>query len=204
MEQKKKQKERKAANPTDFKKPFHPSNDNFKKPREVSQTKKVDKKPVDYKKPVSFVKPGQEASQPQDSTEPQSQETDKSQEAETNQSQETTQNEAMPETIHVKEEEVGMETTLKRKASETGFKEDVKKHKANDVEEVPATTKPKIAFNPRPRATRGIRGGRGKAVALPARALAKSDSKDIPEPTVVTDTTSKSNDDFRNMLLGKK
>ncbi|KAG2203761.1 hypothetical protein INT47_012694 [Mucor saturninus] len=225
MEQKKKQKERKAANPREFKKPFKPSDDSFKKPfkpsddsfkkpHETPRTKKEDKKPVDYKKPVAFVKPDQESSQSQMSSEPkEAEEAEKSQE--TTESGDNTPNtkdinnaHMEEDKTHVKEgeeaeEEEGLGSTLKRKASATDFEEEqAKKHKANDIEEAPSSSKPKAAFNPRPRATRGHRGGRGKIVVPSAR----SDTQQVAEPakSAVADTTSKSNDDFRNMLLGKK
>lgn len=196
MEQKRKQKEKKAANPTEFKKPFESSNNktsaDFKKPREATRTKQHD-----FKKPVAFVKPGQESSpQPEDKVITESQDTPQPQE--TNQTEETTQAQKIDG-----HEEGDAENQLKRKASDNGLnEEDAKKHKPNDTEKAPAP-KPMKAFNPRPRATKGLKSIRERNIALPASSVVKKEAHETPK-TTEAEPSSKSNDDFRNLFLGKK
>lgn len=207
MEQKKKQKERKAANPTEFRKPLESDHvkkpDDFKKPHAIK---------TDYKKPVDFVKPAQDTTKPQETVNTQvSQE--KSDIVNNIDEKVVTMVKAEEtlvnnDTMEAATDDKETDTKRKRKASEDDLKEeDAKKHKVSETEETKddiPVPRPIKAFNPRPRATRGVRGGRGKSLALSGtRSLSKQDAHPVPEPTA-PDASSKTNDDFRNMLLGKK
>ncbi|KAG2237017.1 hypothetical protein INT48_001784 [Thamnidium elegans] len=105
---------------------------------------------------------------------------------------------------HSTDEPKELDFTLKRKASEGDLnEEEAKKHKSNEKEEAPRESlpPPRKPFNPLPRAARSRRG---KSLALHgSKSLGRQDVHQVKDP-VVPDTPEKTNDDFRNMLLGKK
>lgn len=213
MEQKKKQKERKAAMASTSEEPQE-----FKKPQEFKDKKATNatssEEPQEFKKPQEFKEP-QKFKKASDTKEQVSEDAPKAVVKE-----EAVEKPAVENTIEenfVKEKEEAIEkdpsaaepteeldTTLKRKASEGDLnEEDAKKHKSN--EETPRESLPpppvKKTFNPLPRAARSRRG---KSLALHgSKSLGRQDVHQVKDPAV-PDTPGKTNDDFRNMLLGKK
>jgi hypothetical protein len=222
MENKKKQKEKKAEN-TDFKKPqgfkqpayseFEKPSEDFKKPRSdfKEPTSHFKKPSVDFKKPLKFVKPSD--------THEHVESVDTAEEKSSGAEQE---DKSLEEVVKKDDKIVGKEdeTTVndnedvteeppnsrKRKASDGDLQEeDAKKHKLDQ----PPARAPIKPFKPQPRAVRRPNSRRGKSLKLggTTRALSKQSAAEDPEASTSPSTgeqEAKSNDDFRNMLLGNK
>lgn len=180
MEQKKKQKERKAAQkdskePSQFKKPAPPVKP-FKPAAPVEKT-------------VSFKTEADECAGQADSVE------------------ETVSAEPEANDTTSQTESVEAPKSLKRKASDSEIKEeDAKKHKTND--ETQPAQRPIKPFAPRPRATRGLKSTRGKSLKLTGtRSLNKNNAAETTNTPAEKSTVPEggnTNDHFRDLMLGKK
>lgn len=208
MENKKKLKAKKAVNsdkPHEFKQPVYselkkPASD-FKKPsNEFKKPSAEFKKPsTDFKKPMKFVKSGEPANDGYASEEHKDVEE---------------KNEDVAKKDELKKEEAD---NINKKDDSTEIAPPSRKRKASDgdlQEEDAKKTKveqrPIKPFKPQPRAIRP-NSRRGKSVKLggTTRVLNKQNAATTDQPESSTTTAApeeppKSNDDFRNMLLGKK
>lgn len=100
--------------------------------------------------------------------------------------------------------------SLKRKLSTDDLnEEESKRPKGNEIVEEQKEPRPIASFKPRPRSVRP-NTRRGKSVKLPQRSVSRSDVAENATASVQIDspenqeTSAKSNDDFRAMLLNSK